>query len=74
MTDDRYNPSPAALPLSSFKRPTPAMGIAGGRAIEQRRTDDKRASGRHDKKTKDKQQQQRVGQLDEKNLKRAANR
>ena len=50
------------------------MGIAGGRAIEQRRTDDKRASGRHDKKTKDKQQQQRVGQLDEKNLKRAANR
>ena len=56
------------MPLSSFKRaPAPAMG---GRAIEQRRYDEKRSRSKGDRKTKEK----RVGQLDEKNLKRAANR
>ena len=60
LVDERYNPG--HIPLSSFKRaPAPAMG---GRAAEQRRQDDKRARGR----------EKRVGQLDEKNLKRAANR
>ena len=62
--DERYQ---AQLPLSSFKRaPAPAMG---GRAAEQRRLDEKRSRSKGDRK-----KEKRVGQLDEKNLKRAANR
>ncbi|XP_023348268.1 tyrosine-protein kinase Abl isoform X2 [Eurytemora carolleeae] len=62
--DERYQ---AQLPLSSFKRaPAPAMG---GRAAEQRRQDEKRSRSKGDRK-----KEKRVGQLDEKNLKRAANR
>ena len=41
----------------------------GGRAAEQRRLDEKRSRSKGDRK-----KEKRVGQLDEKNLKRAANR
>ena len=77
LADDRFHQPAAAaqMPLSSFKRaPAPAMG---GRAIEQRRDEKRSRSKGGERRSKDKQhqqQQQRVGQLDEKNLKRAANR
>ena len=84
--DERFQPV-SAPSLSSFKRaPAPAMG---GRAVEQRRQEDRRsrskgsglaaaAAGGGEKPSRGSSSSskvdRRVGQLDERNLKRAAHR
>jgi len=72
--DERFNAS--AQNLSSFKR-APAMG---GRVLDQRRQDEKRSrsrggenGGERSRRSKG-DRERRVGQLDERNLKRAAHR
>jgi hypothetical protein len=86
LVDERFQPVPAPS-LSSFKRaPAPAMG---GRAVEQRRQEDRRsrskgaaatagataaAGSEKSSRGSSSKADRRVGQLDERNLKRAAHR
>jgi len=81
--EDRFQPSsvPIGSNLSSFKRiPVPPMG---GKVLDQRQVKgdgDKRSRSRGDRGEGDRQRkskgerEKKVGQLDERNLKRAANR